>query len=105
MAHCLLEYCVQGTPMSTASPDVIIEWLVHRLSSELSLSPAEIDPDESFMTYGIGSVEGVAICGDIETTFGCSLPVNLVWDYPTIRAASTYVASVLRGAEVQAAAE
>ncbi|HEX8282697.1 MAG TPA: acyl carrier protein [Pyrinomonadaceae bacterium] len=69
----------------TLRAETIEDWLVNRLAEVLRVSPDEIDIEEPFANYGLGSYQGVELAGDLSTKLGRDLPETLVWDYPTIK--------------------
>jgi acyl carrier protein len=66
-------------------------WLVAELARKLGMSPAEIDIHQPFTYYGIASVEGVALAAKLENYMGRTMPLSLIWDYPSIHAVSQYL--------------
>jgi acyl carrier protein len=87
----------EGNARATSrSPDapskaMIRDWLIAQLSSEIRVSPAEIDIHRPFTYYGLASIEGVALAGKLEEWLTRPVSLSLVWDYPTIDAASSYL--------------
>jgi 8-amino-7-oxononanoate synthase len=66
--------------------------LVARLAEALKMAPEAIDVDESLAAYGLDSLTAVALTGELEQWLERRLSPTLVWDYPTVRALSEYVA-------------
>lgn len=64
----------------------IRDWLVSKFADALSLSAQEIDLKEPLTSYGLGSLQAIAIVGDLEDWLGRTLPPTLFWDYPTLEA-------------------
>jgi acyl transferase domain-containing protein/thioesterase domain-containing protein/acyl carrier protein len=67
-------------------PDVesIRNWLLDRLSEELGLDPSDLDPTESFKSFGLSSREAVGISGDLEDWLDTELSPTILYEYPTI---------------------
>jgi acyl carrier protein len=69
-------------------------WLVSKLADVMDLKPKGIiDIRESFATYGVDSITGAAIAGDLENLLGCKLPATLLYDYPTIEGLARHLAA------------
>jgi 8-amino-7-oxononanoate synthase len=67
--------------------------LVARLAEALQMDPEAIGLDEPLAAYGLDSLTAVALTGELEQWLERRLSPTLVWDYPTVRALSEYVAS------------
>jgi polyketide synthase 13 len=74
------------------SAEAIEAWLVARVAAAVALDPLEIDAGEPFVAWGLGSVEAVALSGELEAWLGLRLPATLTWDYPTIRSLAGHLA-------------
>lgn len=87
----------QGKTEPSASPTgrppaaAIIAWLTTELAQKLDMSPAEIDIHQPFTYYGVASVEGVTLAAKLEEHLGRTMPLSLIWDYPSIRAVAEYL--------------
>ncbi|WP_461479966.1 AMP-binding protein [Mycobacterium sp. HUMS_1102779] len=84
-------------PPATVSPEhvgpsaaEIAEWLGARLSRELGVPPANIDPSRPFAYYGLDSVRAVQLTADLESWLGQELSPTLAYEYPTIDALWIY---------------
>lgn len=66
-------------------------WLVQRLAEVLKVEPQEVDVNQSFADYGLGSMSAVRLAGDLETWLGREIPPTLTWDYPTIEHVVQYL--------------
>jgi acyl carrier protein len=71
--------------------ETIQTWLVNQLAKQLSLSAQSIKVEEPLTRYGLDSIDSVTIVGDMEDWLGTDLPSTLLWDYPTIEKAATYL--------------
>ncbi|WP_374338801.1 acyl carrier protein [Methyloversatilis sp.] len=52
----------------------------------------DIEPDENFGSYGLGSMQAVDLVGSLEDRYRLVLPQALVFQYPTVRELSVAVA-------------
>lgn len=75
--------------------DAIQAWLIKKVSTALSVSPDEIDPRETFASYGLDSRTAVSLSGDLERWLGRRLSPTLVWDYPTIDAIAEHLGAAV----------
>ncbi len=71
--------------------ETIQAWLITKVSSALSISPDQIDPRQTFASFGLDSRTAVSLSGDLERWLGRRLPPTLVWDYPTIDALTDHL--------------
>jgi acyl carrier protein len=61
--------------------------LVNAVATEVSIPSADVATDQPFTSYGLDSMAALVFAVEIEESFGLSdLPVNLLWDYPTVEA-------------------
>jgi acyl carrier protein len=74
--------------------EMIQAWLIRKVSTALSLNPDQIDPRETFSSFGLDSRTAVSLSGDLERWLGRRLPPTLVWDYPTIDALADHLGAV-----------
>ena len=72
----------------------IRDWLVEQLSENLGLDPKDFDTSKEFTRYGMDSMDGVNLAGDLEQWLGCQLSLNLVWEHPTVDAIAAHLAAV-----------
>jgi acyl transferase domain-containing protein/acyl carrier protein len=69
-----------------SEPAAIEGWLVERVAQRLKVPPDSIDPERTFDSYGLGSVDAVELSGELEERLGRELEATLVYEHPTIRA-------------------
>jgi acyl transferase domain-containing protein/acyl-CoA synthetase (AMP-forming)/AMP-acid ligase II len=62
----------------------IREWLVTRLAQRSGVSPEKLDTSRPFTDYGLDSLSGVALMGELERWLDRSLSPTLLWNYPSI---------------------
>jgi acyl transferase domain-containing protein/acyl-CoA synthetase (AMP-forming)/AMP-acid ligase II len=77
---------------SVRSATEIQSWLKHRLGDRLAIAPDVIDPAQPLAYYGLTSREAVSLLVELEAWSGQPCSPTLIWDYPTIRALSDYLA-------------
>jgi acyl carrier protein len=70
--------------MYTVNEDAVQSWLINHLAEQLGLAPQEIDAQKPFTEYGLDSLVGVSLAGDLEEWLGLQLYPTLLWDYPTV---------------------
>src|ERR1700687_5461839 len=80
------------TENSTHAEGVIQAWLVSKLSERLGIQSHEIDIQEPFASYGLGSTEAVSLAGELADWLGQRLSAALVYEYPTIEALARHLA-------------
>lgn len=76
-----------------ASVESLRSWLIAWLAGEQGVEHAAIDPSQSFLSYGLDSVQAMSLVGDLEAKLGRRLPPTLAWDYPTIDALAEHLGS------------
>lgn len=78
------------------------EWLVTEVAQRLEIDPAEIELNRPLAEYGLSSVEAMVFSGDLQEKFGSSLPVTLIYDYPTINSLCQYLHRLASNADALA---
>jgi acyl carrier protein len=79
--------------VSLISADSVKSWLCDWLAEARSMSSAEIDPGQTFLSYGLDSVQAMSMVGDLEAKLHRRLAPTLAWDYPTIDALAEHLAA------------
>lgn len=79
------------SPKVTSSVEAIQVWLADQLADVLSLDPASVDINKPLTRYGLDSIDAVTLVADLEDWLDLELPSTLLWDYPTIAKAATYL--------------
>lgn len=82
----------RSTETAPAAPE-IERWLIERIARELEVKNAEIRTDVPIERYGLDSRIVAAIAGDLEEWLRRPLEATLLWDFPTIRDVSAYLAA------------
>lgn len=62
----------------------IKQWLMTWFSRQLELPEAMIDPAKNLASLGVDSLLVMRTSGELSHLLGCELPVDLLWEYPTI---------------------
>lgn len=68
------------------------DWLVARVAGEMGLAATDVDADAPFAELGLGSLEAVAISGELEELLGRRLDPTLLWEFPTARRLADHLA-------------
>ena len=79
----------------TISQADIVDWLVLQLADQVGLDSSEIDIHKPCSEYGLDSIAGVSIAGDLEVWLDLQLSPTLLWDYPSIDRVSQYLITAL----------
>ncbi len=77
-------------------------WLRERVARGRKVAPDDINLDEPLTTYGLDSVDAVAIVADLEAWLGLELDATLAWDFPTIQSLARHLAEELRHGRIAA---
>ncbi|MBO3747480.1 SDR family NAD(P)-dependent oxidoreductase [Streptosporangiaceae bacterium NEAU-GS5] len=62
----------------------VMTWLVARLAAECRIDVADVDVNRPFSEFGLGSVQAVAVAGDLEELLDTAVSPTLLWEHPTI---------------------
>ncbi|MGF1480505.1 MAG: beta-ketoacyl synthase N-terminal-like domain-containing protein [Cyanophyceae cyanobacterium] len=81
----------EDRPAGNSQPS-IQTWLVEQVARAAHLDPSQIEPHQSFASYGIDSVNAVRLSGELEQRLQQRLSPTLLYDYPTIAALSQRLA-------------
>jgi acyl carrier protein len=81
--------------MRAKHTDTMQAWLTTRLSEHLGLAPEDIDVRTPFTEYGLDSMVGVFLAGDLEAWLGLQLSPTVLWDYPTPETLAHFLAAEL----------
>jgi len=68
------------------SADELREWLVGQVAEALSASREEVNPEETFKSLGLDSIDHFNIAGELAEWLGCTVPSNLLFEHETILA-------------------
>jgi acyl carrier protein len=76
--------------------EVIQAWLITHLAEQVGIEPQDIDVHQPFTEYGLDSMVGVSLAGDLEDWLGLDLSPTLLWDYPTVETLTRYLAEEIK---------
>jgi amino acid adenylation domain-containing protein len=74
------------TPPASDLGSAIEHWLVRRLAERLGMPATALDTHQPLVRYGLDSIVALELVADLEDWLGCTLPLTLAWDCPTITA-------------------
>lgn len=63
-----------------------------KIANSLGLDPEEIDPEESFASYGLDSSVALGLTGELSAWLNLELETILFWEYPKISRLAAYLA-------------
>ena len=72
------------------------DWLISRVAQLLKQAADDIDPDMPFNSLGLDSVNVMDLIVELDDLLGIEIESTIVWDYPTIRLLSEYVATLAK---------
>lgn len=77
-----------------ASEKSLTQWMVAWIADRLSVELAVIDPEQTFVDYGLDSVMAVELADDLGQHLGLAEPLEatLAWNFPTITALAKHLA-------------
>jgi acyl carrier protein len=87
------------------SAATIEAWLIEKVAELLAFQPGDIDAEKELSVYGLSSMTGVMLIGDIEDWLGIKLEPTVAWEHPTVRSLAGYLVGELNGASAGGAAE
>jgi acyl carrier protein len=82
----------QNGSINSVSVESLKSWLCGWLGEELESDPTKLDPGQTFLSYGLDSVQAMSMVGDLESKLRMRLAPTLAWDYPTIDALAEHLA-------------
>ncbi|CAM3926252.1 SDR family oxidoreductase [Nocardiopsis rhodophaea] len=77
----------------TPPPDAarIRTWLTERVADLSGIQPRDVDPRDTWQSYGMASADAVSLSGELEEWLQRPLPPTLVYEHPTIDALVAYL--------------
>jgi acyl carrier protein len=91
--------------MSAVGIDTIQSWLRMQIAVQLGIEPEHIDIFRPFTEYGLDSIVGVSLAGDLEEWLDLALSPTLLWDYPSIATLARHLADAIDGSPARAASQ
>lgn len=81
-------------PSSVASRDAesIELWLREKIASFGELNAIRVNVHKPIATYGVDSVEVAALAEDLEDWLGDDVPIDLIWEWASIRETAQRIA-------------
>lgn len=80
--------------------------LVKAVAAEAGISPAELETDQPFTSYGLDSMAALSVGMEIEDACGLSdPPVDLLWDHPTVDTLAEALWKLMNAEPVSAATD
>jgi acyl carrier protein len=73
------------TAAAAPSAGEIQRWICNQIAERLGIEADEVDPDQPFATFGIGSRDSITLVGELEDWLGRELKVTMLFDFPTVR--------------------
>jgi acyl transferase domain-containing protein/acyl-CoA synthetase (AMP-forming)/AMP-acid ligase II/acyl carrier protein len=89
----------EAAPQKGIEPDKpgnLVEYILNTLSAILGRAPAEIDPKRGLFEQGVESLNLMELRNRLSQRLGCSIPVSLPFDYPTIESLAAKLGGVER---------
>jgi acyl carrier protein len=83
----------QNVSHAPHSLDALKSWLNDWMANEMGIDRSQIAPAQTFLSYGMDSVQAMTMVGDLEAELGVRLPPTLAWDYPDINALAAHLAA------------
>jgi acyl carrier protein len=80
-------------PYSAAA---ITSWLISEIEELLSIEPGHLVVDKPLLNYGLSSMTGMILSGNIEERLGIQLDPSVAWEYPTIESLAVYLAGEVK---------
>lgn len=83
---------VEAIHEGVVDQETIENWLTTKIANSLGLDPEEIDPEESFASYGLDSSVALGLTGELSAWLNLELETILFWEYPRISRLAAYLA-------------
>ncbi|MFJ5560295.1 acyl carrier protein [Streptomyces sp. NPDC093250] len=90
----------------TMTLDDIKQVLTKAVAAEAGVPAGELATDQPFTSYGLDSMAALSVGMEVEDACGLSdLPVDLLWDHPTVDALSEALWKLMNAESVPAATD
>jgi acyl carrier protein len=91
-----------GAARGILSADSIRNWLIAETAQLLAVDSRDLRVDEPFANYGLSSMTGVILSGNIEEWLNIRLDPAVAWDYPTIESLADHLAEEVKSQRIEA---
>jgi acyl carrier protein len=78
----------------STAPAAVTTWIIDRVAFYLRRPAADIEPEAPLTAYGLDSIHGLSLCGEIETAYEVYLDLSVVWDIDTVAGLAEYVSGL-----------
>ena len=68
------------------SAQAIADWLIAEVVQRFGVDLNVINAEQPLMRFGLDSIAALELLAALEDWLNCSLPLTLMWDYPSIDA-------------------
>ncbi|MEW2446437.1 acyl carrier protein [Streptomyces parvulus] len=86
--------------------DDVKDVLTKAVAAEAGIPPEELSTDLSFTSYGLDSMAALTVGMEVEDACGLSdLPVDLLWDHPTVDSLAEALWKLMTAESVPAATD
>jgi acyl carrier protein len=89
-----------STP-TTLNAQSIQTWFIQQMAEQLEIEAAEIEPSDTFESYGLDSAQAMLIASRAEKMLGFQLAPSLLFRYPTIAGLSGRLAEEVQLLEAE----
>jgi acyl carrier protein len=76
-------------------------WLATKAAELLSIAPETLYAQEPLINFGLSSMTGLMLSGDIEEWLDLELDPMVIWEYPTIEALALYLSQEVTARQVK----
>lgn len=91
-------------PMPVAGAPEIQAWLIDYITAVIDTPKEDFPVKDTFVTYGLDSVELTIMCGMLEEAFSVTIQPEELFEHPSVAQLSEHVASKLAGAPAASSA-
>ena len=71
--------------------DAVTTWLISRLAAHLQVPASQIGVKEPFASFGIDSMQAIAIAGELEKWLGRKVSPTALWEHPDIETLARHI--------------
>jgi acyl carrier protein len=85
----------ESTSPKAPSAQAIADWLIAEVVQRFGVDLNVINAEQPLMRFGLDSIAALELLAALEDWLNCSLPLTLMWDYPSIDAMAQHVSRQL----------